>query len=186
MALILELACRGLVGSGWHHQNSLTWPDLPSRALFSRCPGHKHYGSFQTDKTVGRDQFVVKHYAGDVIYTIDGFVDTNNDLLFRDLKSSMMTSSSDVVKACFPAAELDSKKRPATAGTQFRSSMASLSHLDLNNAPYVLCVVKYIGLVSLKRPATAGTQFRSSMASQSQLLTSRPLTWLCALCFGWG
>jgi len=31
-------------------------------------------------------EFRLKHYAGDVTYSVKGFLDKNNDLLFRDLK----------------------------------------------------------------------------------------------------
>jgi len=141
---------------------------------------NEYYESFKSNKKIGQETFVVKHYAGDVTYTIDGFVDTNNDMLFRDLKSAMMASKSQVIKDCFPQAELDSKKRPATAGTQFRSSMAALMETLMAKQPsYIRCVkpngdkranhwdedavkhqVKYLGLMENLRVARAGYCYR--------------------------
>ncbi|XP_036086446.1 unconventional myosin-Ig isoform X2 [Rousettus aegyptiacus] len=51
---------------------------------------HAHYTSRQlcpTDKTMefGRD-FRIKHYAGDVTYSVQGFMDKNRDALFQDFK----------------------------------------------------------------------------------------------------
>ncbi|XP_036593312.1 unconventional myosin-Ig isoform X3 [Trichosurus vulpecula] len=51
---------------------------------------HPHYTSRQlcpTDKTMefGRD-FRIKHYAGDVTYSVEGFIDKNKDSLFQDFK----------------------------------------------------------------------------------------------------
>ena len=43
------------------------------------------------------DGFIIKHYAGDVDYKIDGFCEKNRDVLFQDL-IDMMKSSSELAK----------------------------------------------------------------------------------------
>ena len=101
----------------------------------------EYYSSFAENKSLGRTQFVVKHYAGDVAYTIDGFLDANNDLLFRDLKVAMLTSTNIVIAATFDKAELESMKRPASAGTQFRKNMNDLMNILMAKTPsYVRCI----------------------------------------------
>jgi len=62
------------------------------RAFDERFLLHAHYKSWESDKQLERDQFVLKHYAGAVRYTIGGFIDKNNDLLFRDLKVLLLSS----------------------------------------------------------------------------------------------
>ena len=101
----------------------------------------QYYSSFAADKALGRTQFVVKHYAGDVAYTIDGFLDANNDLLYRDLKVAMLSATNIVINATFDKAQLESMKRPATAGTQFRKNMNDLMDILMAKTPsYVRCI----------------------------------------------
>jgi myosin-1 len=53
------------------------------RVTFS---SHAHFASSTTG-------FLIKHYAGDVQYTIDGFCEKNRDVLFHDLIELMKSSS---------------------------------------------------------------------------------------------
>ena len=62
---------------------------------------HPHYLSHakvdnKTRKTIERDQFRLKHYAGEVTYDVHGFIEKNNDLLFRDLKESIIVSTNSI------------------------------------------------------------------------------------------
>lgn len=65
--------------------------------------GHPHYlshakGDSKTKKTIEREEFRLLHYAGEVTYNVKGFLEKNNDLLYRDLKEAMIASSNRVTK----------------------------------------------------------------------------------------
>nr|XP_039318090.1 unconventional myosin-Ig isoform X2 [Saimiri boliviensis boliviensis] len=94
---------------------------------------HLHYTSRQlcpTDKTMefGRD-FRIKHYAGDVTYSVEGFIDKNRDFLFQDFKRLLYNSTDPTLRAMWPDGQQDITevtKRPLTAGTLFKNSMVAL------------------------------------------------------------
>lgn len=69
---------------------------------------------YEGRKTIERNQFRLLHYAGEVTYTTVGFVDKNNDLLYRSLKEAANTSADPILKEMFPESELLSQKRPPT------------------------------------------------------------------------
>ena len=80
---------------------------------------HKHFIThemldYEGRKTINRDQFRLLHYAGEVTYTVVGFVDKNNDLLYRSLKEAANSSEDPILHEIFPESELLSQKRPKT------------------------------------------------------------------------
>jgi myosin-1 len=52
-----------------------------------------------------------------------GYLDKNKDTLFVDLVNSMAASKSPLLKVLFPPPDINSKKRPITAGTQFKARL---------------------------------------------------------------
>jgi myosin-1 len=144
--------------------------------LDKQLGGHKHYKSFDTAgtnaarKNFARGTFQISHYAGDVVYHVGGFVEKNNDLLFRDLKEAMTQTKNAVITACFPKEELTSLKRPATAATQFKNSLNQLVDILMVKTPwYVRCIKPNHN----KRPRTVDPELlvHQVPACSSRLLT---------------
>lgn len=71
-------------------------------------------------------------FVGDVVYSVDGFLDKNRDTLFDDFKRLLFHSHNPIVSSMWPEGEksiTSVTRRPLTAGTIFRNSMISLSTL---------------------------------------------------------
>lgn len=157
-----------------------------------RLASHPHYifassrASLMIRKSVGGNEFRLRHYAGDVKYNVDGFLDKNNDLLFRDLKEAMSGSTNSIMKSLFPQSEyLKSKKRPDTAITQFKNSLNKLMEILVSKEPsYIRCIkpndiqgpnsfdselvrhqVTYLGLMENLRVRRAGFAYRRDYES---------------------
>ncbi|XP_031569195.1 unconventional myosin-Ic-like isoform X2 [Actinia tenebrosa] len=147
--------------------------------------GHPHFlchatGDYAERKSIARNEFKLKHYAGNVVYNVTGFVDKNNDLLYRDLKEAMCQSTNIITSEMFPQEEMQSLKRPDTAGTQFKTSLNHLMSILMSKQPsYVRCIkpndskrsgnfdeqlvrhqVKYLGLMENVRVRRAGFAYR--------------------------
>ncbi|XP_037091688.1 unconventional myosin IC-like [Pollicipes pollicipes] len=146
---------------------------------------HAHYVAHESAdnkarKTIGRDEFRLMHYAGDVTYKVKGFMDKNNDLLYRDLKEVMAKSTNKIVQDIFPPTELQGKKMPETVSTQFKKSLDQLMTILMSKEPsYIRCIkpndvkqsrnfdseiishqVKYLGLMENLRVRRAGFAYR--------------------------
>ncbi|NXL66905.1 MYO1D protein, partial [Chordeiles acutipennis] len=139
-----------------------------------------------TDKTLEFDRdFRIKHYAGDVIYSVTGFIDKNKDTLFQDFKRLMYNSSNPVLKMMWPEGKLsitEVTKRPLTAATLFKNSMIALvDNLASKEPYYVRCIkpndkkspqlfdeercrhqVEYLGLLENVRVRRAGFAYRQT------------------------
>ncbi|MDP2437853.1 MAG: hypothetical protein Q8P67_19090, partial [archaeon] len=67
-------------------------------------------------------QFTVKHYAGDVEYTVNEFSTKNNDNMYISLVTCMQGSNNPFIVSLFPEDLADDKRTPTTAGFKIRSS----------------------------------------------------------------
>ncbi|TPX61422.1 hypothetical protein SpCBS45565_g07261 [Spizellomyces sp. 'palustris'] len=101
-----------------------------------------HYIKAKTQKGV----FGVRHYAGDVNYTVATFLDKNKDAIQEELYELVRGSSVPYIAKVFPKEEKDdSGKGPRggkpTAGTQFRNQLVSLvTTLAATTPHYVRCI----------------------------------------------
>ncbi|KAJ8378992.1 hypothetical protein AAFF_G00232210 [Aldrovandia affinis] len=152
---------------------------------------HPHYTSRKlcpTDKSMEfhRD-FRIRHYAGDVTYSVEGFLDKNKDPLFQDFKRLMYNSEDPVLKEMWPEGQLsitEVTKRPLTAAMLFKNSIIALvDKLACKEPYYVRCVkpnevkspmlfddgrcqhqVAYLGLLENVRVRRAGFAYRQPYA----------------------
>lgn len=155
------------------------------------CAEHQHFESrlsknskFLTDHSLPHNCFRIQHYAGKVLYRVEGFVDKNNDLLYRDLSQAMYKANHSLIKQLFPEGNPAkvNLKRPPTAGFQFRASVGTLmSNLQTKNPNYIRCIkpndkkaphifteslvrhqARYLGLMENVRVRRAGYAFRQA------------------------
>lgn len=141
--------------------------------------GHAHFVPFPQ-----QNEFNIRHYAGDVSYRVDGFLDKNRDTLFYDHIDLCGTSRNTVLSSVFPeAGQTDrDKKRPTTAGFKIKQSIADLvGELSKCKMHYIRCIkpndtkspmtfdaervmhqVKYLGLLENTRIRRAGYAFRET------------------------
>nr|XP_032802960.1 unconventional myosin-Ic-like [Petromyzon marinus] len=153
--------------------------------LEGRIGGHPHFlthklGDHKNRREIKRDEFQLRHYAGEVNYNVKGFLDKNQDLLLRNLKEVMCGAGNMIIKECFCPQELNEKKWPGTIGAQFKSSLGKLMEILMSKDPsYVRCIkpnnekqadafddtvvrhqIKYLGLVESVRVRRAGFAYR--------------------------
>uniref|UniRef100_UPI00358F9A9C unconventional myosin-Ib-like isoform X2 n=1 Tax=Myxine glutinosa TaxID=7769 RepID=UPI00358F9A9C len=171
------------------------------------CSGHPHFESrmgrdarFLNDTSLPRDSFRIQHYAGRVTYRVEGFMDKNNNLLYRDITQAMWAASHPLVRSIFPEGcpQRVSFKRPPTAASQLKTSVAWLMrNLLAKNPNYIRCIkpndkqakevfqeqlvlhqVRYLGLLENVRVRRAGFAFRQQYGPCLQRYKMLcPLTW---------
>ncbi|XP_063159287.1 unconventional myosin-Ig [Candoia aspera] len=156
-------------------------------SMDARLGKHPHYTSRKLDSAdksmeYGRD-FRIKHYAGDVTYSVEGFLDKNKDTLFQDFKRLMYNSTDPLLQEMWPEGKqsiTEVTKRPLTAATLFKNSIVSLVENLASKEPYyVRCIkpndqksplvfdgercrhqVSYLGLLENVRVRRAGFAYR--------------------------
>lgn len=84
------------------------------------------YSKKSKGKRLNKDEgFVVKHFAGSVIYTSQNFLDKNNDTIHQDLIDLLYISNDSYFKGLFPVSENEDEYIP-TANRRFKVNNFSL------------------------------------------------------------
>jgi myosin-1 len=133
--------------------------------------------------TPRQGNFIIKHYAGDVSYTVDGITDKNKDLLLKGLLNLFQVSQNRFIHTLFPQqVDLDNRKQPPSAGDRIKQSANALVDTLMKcqpsyirtikpnenkspteyNEPNVLHQIKYLGLQENVRIRRAGFAYRQS------------------------
>ncbi|OAA62766.1 Myosin head, motor domain protein [Niveomyces insectorum RCEF 264] len=140
-------------------------------------------GMSNANLTPRQGNFIIKHYAGDVSYTVDGITDKNKDQLLKGLLNLFQVSQNAFVHTLFPhQVDQDNRKQPPTAGDRIRTSANALVDTLMRcqpsyirtikpnenkspseyNVPNVLHQIKYLGLQENVRIRRAGFAYRQS------------------------
>lgn len=133
--------------------------------------------------TPRQGSFIIKHYAGDVSYTVDGITDKNKDQLLKGLLNLFGQSGNDFVHKMFPhEVDQDNRKAPPTAGDKIKTSandlVATLMKAQPSyirtikpnehkspteyHEPAVMHQIKYLGLQENVRIRRAGFAYRQT------------------------
>lgn len=133
--------------------------------------------------TARQGSFIVKHYAGDVSYTVEGITDKNKDQLLKGILNLFQASGNRFVHEIFPhQVDQDNRKQPPSAGDRIRASANALVETLMKcqpsyirtikpnenksateyNSPNVLHQIKYLGLQENVRIRRAGFAYRQS------------------------
>ncbi|PHH60185.1 hypothetical protein CDD81_1965 [Ophiocordyceps australis] len=133
--------------------------------------------------TPRQGSFIIKHYAGDVSYSVDGITDKNKDQLLKGLLNLVQESGNQFVHALFPnQVDQDNRKQPPSAGDRIRTSANALVETLMKcqpsyirtikpnenkspteyNSPNVLHQIKYLGLQENVRIRRAGFAYRQA------------------------
>jgi len=105
----------------------------------------KHFG---VSRFAAQDTFIVKHFAGDVVYAVEGFMQKNSDKLLPDLESAMLDSRSDFIREIFELGKADAAA--VAAATRSRARTTSSSVVSANT--------------STAKPTTIGYKFKNQLA----------------------
>jgi myosin-1 len=103
-----------------------------------------YYDSFtknKNDKQLVPGMFRIKHYAGDVNYNVQNFLEKNRDELYKDLVTCMSKSKSKMIAQMFVQEDINNAKRPETLATQVRQSINTLlAAIKQKNPHYIRCI----------------------------------------------
>ncbi|XP_047300394.1 unconventional myosin-VIIb isoform X4 [Homo sapiens] len=125
---------------------------------------HANNKAFLQPKNIHDARFGIAHFAGEVYYQAEGFLEKNRDVLSTDILTLVYSSKNKFLREIFnlELAETklghgtirqakagnhlfksaDSNKRPSTLGSQFKQSLDQLMKILTNCQPYFIRCIK--------------------------------------------
>ncbi|KAJ4907183.1 Myosin-10 [Raphanus sativus] len=113
--------------------------DTLAQKLYQTFNGHKRF----TKPKLARTDFTICHYAGDVTYQTELFLDKNKDYVVREHQALMNSSDCSFVSSLFPKLRLESSgsSKFSSIGSQFKQQLQSLLEtLNTTEPHYIRCV----------------------------------------------
>ncbi|CAH8358652.1 unnamed protein product [Eruca vesicaria subsp. sativa] len=113
--------------------------DTLAQKLYQTFNSHKRFSK----PKLARTDFTICHYAGDVTYQTELFLDKNKDYVVREHQSLMNSSDCSFVASLFPKLKLESSNSSkfSSIGSQFKQQLQSLLEtLNTTEPHYIRCV----------------------------------------------
>ncbi|WZZ73053.1 hypothetical protein YC2023_084423 [Brassica napus] len=111
---------------------------LTNLKLYQTFKNHKRFAK----PKLARSDFTICHYAGDVTYQTDLFLDKNKDYVIAEHQALLNSSSCSFVASLFPPMSDDSNKSKfSSIGTRFKQQLVSLLEILNTTEPhYIRCI----------------------------------------------
>ncbi|PWA65541.1 IQ motif, EF-hand binding site [Artemisia annua] len=114
-------------------------PDTFSNKLYQTFKNHKRF----IKPKMARSDFIVAHYAGEVHYQSDQFLDKNKDYIVPEHQDLLSTSKCSFVSGLFPPPREDATKSSkfSSIGSRFKLQLQQLMEtLNSTQPHYIRCV----------------------------------------------
>ncbi|XP_059449461.1 myosin-12 isoform X2 [Corylus avellana] len=110
-----------------------------AQKMYQTYKGHKRFSK----PKLARTDFIINHYAGDVIYQADQFLDKNKDYVVAEHQALLNASKCPFVANLFPPLPEETSKQSkfSSIGTRFKQQLQSLMEtLNTTEPHYIRCV----------------------------------------------
>ncbi|KAG5015843.1 hypothetical protein JHK85_021979 [Glycine max] len=110
-----------------------------AQKMYQTYKGHKRFSKPKLSRT----NFTINHYAGDVTYQADYFLDKNKDYVVAEHQALLCASKCSFVANIFPPLPEETSKQSkfSSIGSQFKQQLQSLMEtLNTTEPHYIRCV----------------------------------------------
>ena len=110
--------------------------------ISERQRAHAAFGAPGDTTAIRAGTFLIRHYAGDVMYTARGLVEKNADRLSRNLYDLLAGASDERTRAIFPPRDERQAGKVSTVGEKFRGQLAKLMGTVERTQPFFIRCIK--------------------------------------------